>query len=67
MGNFFLIHRCMLRVVVEDGDSTATFEMCDYLLKDIQSLDYNELVSCLVYLDFFVVLSCALNVYGNIL
>jgi len=58
------MHRCMLRVVVEAGDATATFELCDYLLKDIPSLDYDELVDylmisffCLCNLKFLCTLS----------
>jgi hypothetical protein len=50
---FVLIFRCMLRVVVQDGDSTATFELCDYLLKDILSLDYDESVGWLLLMRGF--------------
>lgn len=34
----------MLRVVVDDGESTATFELANYLLQGITSLSYNDLV-----------------------
>jgi hypothetical protein len=37
----------MLRVVVDDGEATATFELPDYALQGIASLSYNDLVSFL--------------------
>jgi len=42
----------MLRVVVDDGDSTATFELPDYLLQGIPSLNYNDLVSRWLFILF---------------
>lgn len=35
----------MLRVVVDDGEATATFELSDHMLQDIPCLNYDELVS----------------------
>lgn len=42
---FVTYFRSMLKVVVDDGDSTATFELVDYLLQGIPSLSYNDLAS----------------------
>ena len=54
----FITHRCMLRVVVDDGEATATFELADHLLLDIPSLSFNELVSGkMVYFSSVVVIS----------
>jgi len=38
------VYRSMLRVVVDDGEATATFELPNYLLQGITSLSYNHLV-----------------------
>jgi len=46
--------RSILRVVVDDGESTATFELPDYLLQGIPSLSYNNLVRH----QFFILLLC---------
>lgn len=63
MTMFVLICRCMLRVVVQDSDSIATFELCDSLLKDIPSLDYDELVGCLLLTTFINALGLWLTIY----
>jgi hypothetical protein len=48
--------RSMLRVVVDDGEATATFELPDYLLQGITSLSYNHLVRRVVYLIYYLYL-----------
>ena len=47
-------YRSILRVVIDDGKSTATFELPDYLLQGIPSLSYNDLVRR----QFFILLLC---------
>ena len=42
--NCCVVVRSMLRVVVDDGEATTTFELPDYLLQGITSLSYNHLV-----------------------
>ena len=49
--NCYDVYRSMLRVVVDDGEATSTFELPDYLLQGITSLSYNDLVR-LVFIFF---------------